>query len=201
MTIWKIKHDRPQGMNRVLLVYLFLLKVIACDARNLESDGRKRSESNVNIRIQGDNLHGENLLVQYIESRIELKKKELAQTDVNNFDYEHIQKELKIYQEDLERLKKETQLWDNYSNAKKSGDRTRIAKADHELAVFIATQNKIHTGQPVPKDPKLKEVIQGLKKSDGASEPVDWKRLLTLVGFAVLSLGLPFLMWRRVFRK
>jgi hypothetical protein len=106
-------------MNRVLLVYLFLIHVIACDARNLESDGRKRSESNVNIRIQGDNLHGENLLVQYIESRIELKKKELAQTDVNNFDYEHIQKELKIYQEDLERLKKETQLWDNYSNAKK----------------------------------------------------------------------------------
>ena len=80
-------------MNRVLLVYLFLIHVIACDARNLESDGRKRSESNVNIRIQGDNLHGENLLVQYIESRIELKKKELAQTDVNNFDYEHIPKE------------------------------------------------------------------------------------------------------------
>lgn len=188
-------------MNRVLLFNLFVISLTAGDARNLESDGRKCSESDVNIRIQGDNLHGENLLAQYIESRIELKKKELAQTDVNNFDYEHIQKELKIYQEDLERLKKETQLWDNYSNAKKSGDRTRIAKADRELAVFIATQNEIHTGQPVPKDPKLKEVIQGLKKSDGASEPVDWKRLLTLVGFAVLSLGLPFLMWRRVFRK
>lgn len=188
-------------MNRVLLVYLFLIHVIACDARNLESDGRKRSESNVNIRGQGDNLHGENLLVQYIESRIELKKRELAHTDVNNFDYKHIQKELKIYQEDLERLKKETQLWDNYSNAKKSGDRTRIAKADRELAVFIATQNEIHTGQPVSKDPKLKQVIQGLKKLDGASEPVDWKRLLTWVGFAVLSLAPPLLMWRRVFRK
>lgn len=188
-------------MNRVLLFNLFVISLTAGDARNLESDGRKCSESDVNIRIQEDNLHGENLLAQYIESRIELKKKELAQTDVNNFDYEHIQKELKIYQEDLERLKKETQLWDNYSNAKKSGDQTRVAKADRELAVFIATQNEIHTGQPVPKDPKLKEVIQGLKKSDGASETVDWKRLLTLVGFAVLSLGLPFLMWRRVFRK
>lgn len=188
-------------MNRVLLVYLFLIKVIACDARNLESDGRKRSESNVNIKVEGNNLHGESSLVQYIGSQIELKKKELAQTDVNDLRYKWIQKELKIYQEDLERLKIETQLWDNYSNAKKSGDRTRIAKADRELAVFIATQNEIHTGQPVPKDPKLKEVIQGLKKSDGASEPVDWKRLLTLVGFAVLSLGLPFLMSRRFFRK
>jgi hypothetical protein len=188
-------------MNRVILFNLFLISLIAGDARSIESDKRKRSGNNVNIRILGDNLHGEDSLVQYIESRIELKKKELARTDVNIFDYKHIQKELKNYHEDLERLKKETQLWDSYSNAKKSGDRTKIAKADRELAVFIATQNEIHTGQPVPKDPKLKEVIQGLKKSDGASELVDWNRLLTLVVFAVLSLGLPFLMWRRVFRK
>lgn len=188
-------------MNRVILFNLFLISLIAGDARSIESDKRKRSGNNVNIRILGDNLHGEDSLVQYIESRIELKKKERARTDVNSFDYKHIQKELKNYHEDLERLKKETQLWDSYSNAKKSGDRTKIAKADRELAVFIATQNEIHTGQPVPKDPKLKEVIQGLKKSDGASELVDWNRLLTLVVFAVLSLGLPFLMWRRVFRK
>jgi hypothetical protein len=188
-------------MNRVILFNLFLISFIAGDARSIESDERKRSGNNVNIRIQGDNLHGEDSLIQYIESRIELKEKELARTDVNSFDYKHIQKELKNYHEDLERLKKETQLWDNYSTAKKSGDRTKIAKADRELAVFIATQNEIHTGQPVPKDPKLKEVIQGLKKSDGASELVDWNRLLTLVVFAILSLGLPFLMWRRVFRK
>lgn len=188
-------------MNRVLLFNLFLVSSIASDGRNIKSDERKNSENNNSIIIQGNNLHGENLLVQDIEARIELKKKELAQTDVNNFRYEYIQKELKIYQEDLEKVKKETQLWDNYSRAKKNGDRMEIAKADRELAIFIATQNEIHTGQPVPKDPKLKEVIQGLKKSDGASELVDWNRLLTLVVFAVLSLGLPFLMWRRVFRK
>jgi hypothetical protein len=188
-------------MNRILLLNLFIISLTAGDARNLESDEGKRSENNVNVRIQGDDLRGQNLVVQYVESQIELKKNELAQTDVNNIKYKHIQKELKNDQEYLERLKKEMQLWDNYSNAKKSGDRTMIAKADRELAVFIATQNEIHTGQPVPKDPKLKEVIQGLKKSDGDSEPVDWKRLLTLVGFAVLSLGLPLLLWRRVFWK
>lgn len=93
-------------MNRVLLFNLFLVSSIASDGRNIKSDERKNSENNNSIIIQGNNLHGENLLVQDIEARIELKKKELAQTDVNNFRYEYIQKELKIYQEDLEKVKK-----------------------------------------------------------------------------------------------
>ena len=188
-------------MKRLLFFNVFIISLIVCGAQNGGNEGKERSEKDVNIIIRGNGLYSEDPLVQYLEGRIELKNKELAQTDVNNFDYKWIQRDLKIYQEDHERVKKEKQLWDNYSSANKSGDRMEIAKADRELAIFIATQNEIHTGQPVPKDPKLKEVIQGLKKSDAASELVDWKRLLTLVVFAILLLGLPFLMWRRVFWK
>ena len=189
-------------MRRVLLFQIFLISLIVYGSQNDKIDKKEHFEDGFNVRLQVNNLPRENLLVQYIESRIGLKKKELAQTDVDKFDYKHIKKELKIYHEDLERLKKETQLWDNYSNAKKSGDRTEIAKADRELAMFIATQNEIHTGQPVPKDPKLKEVIHGIKQPGAAYESIYWKRFITLGVFALLSLGPPFLMWRwRVFRK
>jgi hypothetical protein len=102
-----------------------------------------------------------------------------------------------MYQGDLERVKIEGQLWNNYRNAIKIRNPTEIAKADRALALFIATQQEINTGKPIPKDPKLKEVIQGAGKMEVTSDPVIWKRRITLGVIALMLLCPPLFLWRR----
>jgi hypothetical protein len=143
------------------------------------------------------NVVVEDPLIRQLEDWIESKKIELMRTDSNHFSYGSIQRQLKVYQGDLERVKIERQLWDNYKNARTIRNPTEIAKADRALALFIATQQQINTGKPIPKDPKLKEVIQGASKMEVTSDPVIWKRRITLVVSSLMLLCPLLFLWRR----
>jgi len=124
-------------MNRILLLNLFIISLTAGDARNLESDERKRSENNVNVRIQGDDLRGENPMIQYVESRIELKKNELAQTDVNNINYKHnnLNKDSKNRENSTNNEKKSKIIQDFNFQIKSSDNKKTITSND--LSSFI----------------------------------------------------------------
>lgn len=80
-------------MNRFLILSLFLDNVITCNAQNRKTDEIKRFKSDIKISSDGNNLHGKKVLINDIEAWIEQKKKELAQTDVNDFRYKWIQRD------------------------------------------------------------------------------------------------------------
>ncbi len=155
------------------------------------------SENTSSAVNSATNIDIEDPLIRLLEDLIESKKIKLMRTDSNHFSYSSIQRQLEMYQGDLERVKIEGQLWNNYRNAIKIRNPTEIAKADRALALFIATQQQINTGKPIPKDPKLKEVIRGAGKMEGTSDPIIWKRWITLVVSSLMVLCPPLFLWRR----
>jgi hypothetical protein len=181
--------------NFILIIFISNCSVaIASSNKFSETNLSENTSSAVSLAA---NINIEDPLIRRLEDLIESKKIKLMRTDSNHFSYRSIQRQLEMYQGDLERVKIEGQLWNNYRNAIKIRNPTEIAKADRALALFIATQQEINTGKPIPKDPKLKEVIQGAGKMEVTSDPVIWKRRITLGVIALMLLCPPLFLWRR----
>ena len=183
--------------TKIFILIIFISNCSVAIASSNKFFTKNLSENTSSAVNLATNIDIEDPLIRQLEDWIESKKIELMRTDSNHFSYSGIQRQLKTDQGDLERIKIERQLWNNYKNAIIIRNQTEIAKADRALALFIATQQQINTGKPIPKDPKLKDVIRGAGKMEVISDSIIWKRWITSVVIALMFLCPPLFLWRR----
>ena len=129
-------------------------------------------------------------LYPYYEGLIEEHKQKLARTDSNHFSYKSIQQDLENHQKHLDRAKYKNELLKKYLIAERSGNAIEKDRLDRELGLYVAKLDERLTGKPVPKDPRF-------SKMEVTSDPVIWKRRITLVVSSLMLLCPLLFLWRR----
>ena len=129
-------------------------------------------------------------LYPYYEGLIEEHKQKLARTDSNHFSYKSIQQDLEDDQKSLDKAKYKNELLKKYLIAERSGNAIEKDRLDRELGLYVAKLDERLTGKPVPKDPRF-------SKMEVTSDPVIWKRRITLGVIALMLLCPPLFLWRR----
>lgn len=147
------------------------------------------SQTNISTPVVRS-VFDEDPLYPYLEGLIEEHKQELARTDSNHFSYKSIQQDLENHQKHLDRAKYKNELLKKYFTAKRSGNAIEKDRLDRELGLYVAKLDERLTGKPVPKDPRF-------SKMEVTSDPVIWKRRITLVVSSLMLLCPLLFLWRR----
>lgn len=129
-------------------------------------------------------------LYPYYEGLIEEHKQKLARTDSNHFSYKSIQQDLEDDQKSLDKAKYKNELLKKYLIAERSGNAIEKDRLDRELGLYVAKLDERLTGKPVPKDPRF-------SKMEVTSDPIIWKRWITLVVSSLMLLCPLLFLWRR----
>ena len=176
-----------RGKKLIFLIGFILISIQRTNAGSVVSIiGLQTNVSTPVIRSVFD----EDPLYPYLEGLIEEHKQELARTDSNHFSYKSIQQDLENHQKHLDRAKNLNELLKKYTNSKRSGNAIEKDRLDRELGSYVAKLDERLTGKPVPKDPRI-------SKTEGTSDPIIWKRWITLVVSSLMLLCPPLFLWRR----